>query len=541
MDKEQRSKKFYLKWPWNLIVYILLVVLLRLFAVPVILALMAWNKKQQPDGPEEGYCLQRTRNRLGWLGWSLLYLVIALCCGAVFFMQLGQDRADWDFKDWATLIICGAIALGATLLCIYETYAVFRDVFFPEKSRLAQSIRSQLPYPDEAPGVKELFAMVDQDIRENGQWFDRVAVGKEWVLGDDVSALDRVRVISGRNEIVRRHNGNRVQSTRIVELHILDDRQQIQLTGLRDPRELDALLNCLKLRAPEAIVVPYSQFSDYAAKSDEEWEELEREYRNRQAQRKQGEAERDYAAAQSNPDFAFTGLDGQRTSCFDQETIASQLAQLKQEGQFVRLEAFEPIPVPGLSGVSLSGVAAGMAGEKQALFARLKMADGGEQTLLKAAGEQEVRETFANLLGRRQLPDFSNLSLWTPIRSAGQSQQPLRRKLIYSDSRGATREFTSFSRRDVELAGEGLSDGKYKVVALYAGPRYLYLQAGDQTDGRVTVNAGRPDADELRVFEIKCTHRQAVEWLLAMHDGRFAPDFSQWQDITKKLQKQAKK
>lgn len=515
--------------------------LLRLFAIPVILALMAWNKMRQPDGPEEGYCLQRTRNRLAWLGWSLLYLVIGLCCGAVFFTQLGQDRADWDFKDWATLIVCGVIALGAALLCLYETYSVLRDVFFPEKSRLAQSIRSQLPYPDEAPDVKELFAMVDQDIRENGQWFDRVAVGKEWVLGDDVSALDRVRVISGRNEIVRRHNGNRTQSARIVELHILDDRQRIQITGLRDPRELEPLLNCLRLRAPEALVVPYSQFSDYSAKSDEEWDELEREYFRRQSQRERTETERAYSAAQSNPDFVFTGLDGQRTSRFDQETMASQLAELELEDQMVMLETLEPIPVPGLNGVSLSGVAAGITGGELALFARLKMSDGGAQTLMKTAGAREVQEAFANLLGWRRLPDFSNLSQWTPLRSAGQAQRSDRRKLIYSDSHGATREFTSFSRRDVELSGEGLSDGKYKVVALYAGTRYLYLEAGDQTDGRVTVNAGRPDGDRLRVFETKCTHRQAADWLLAMFDGRFDPDLSQWTDITEKPRKQSNK
>ena len=35
--------------------------------------------------------------------------------------------------------------------------------------RLAKSIRSQLPYPDEAPPVEELFAMVDRDIQANGQ------------------------------------------------------------------------------------------------------------------------------------------------------------------------------------------------------------------------------------------------------------------------------------------------------------------------------------------------------------------------------------
>lgn len=52
---EEKSKpKFYLKWPWNLVVYIALILVLRIFAIPVILVLSAWNKKQQPDGPAEG-------------------------------------------------------------------------------------------------------------------------------------------------------------------------------------------------------------------------------------------------------------------------------------------------------------------------------------------------------------------------------------------------------------------------------------------------------------------------------------------------------
>ena len=78
------------------------------------------------------------------------------------------------------------------------------------------------------------------------------------------------------------------------------------------------------------------------------------------------------------------------------------------------------------------------------------------------------------------------------------------------------------------------------MVALFAGPRYLYLKAGDQRDGRVTVNASRPDPDKLRVFETKCADRQASQWLLQMFEGMFDPDFSQWKDVTKKLEKEAK-
>ena len=73
-SKETSKKRFYLKWPWNVLVYIILVVVLRIFAIPVILLMMWWNKKQQPDGPEEGYCLQRTRGRLTGLIWAALCL-----------------------------------------------------------------------------------------------------------------------------------------------------------------------------------------------------------------------------------------------------------------------------------------------------------------------------------------------------------------------------------------------------------------------------------------------------------------------------------
>lgn len=76
METKETSKKgFYLKWPWNILVYIVLVAILRIFSIPVILLIMWWNKKQQPDGPEEGYCLQRTRGRLTGLIWAALVLV----------------------------------------------------------------------------------------------------------------------------------------------------------------------------------------------------------------------------------------------------------------------------------------------------------------------------------------------------------------------------------------------------------------------------------------------------------------------------------
>lgn len=164
MSSQQQAKRFYLKWPWNVVVYVVLALLLRIFSIPVILLLMAWNKKQQPNGPEKGYCLQRTRHRLARLAWAALYLVIGMACGALFISQLMGDKTGWEPTDYVILIIAGLLGLGGLLAGLYEGYTDLRDAFFPAKSRLAQSIRSQLPHPEEAPDVRELFAMVTRTL-----------------------------------------------------------------------------------------------------------------------------------------------------------------------------------------------------------------------------------------------------------------------------------------------------------------------------------------------------------------------------------------
>ena len=312
--------RFVLKWPLNWIVCGLFVAAAGYFIGYLWSALLAalflwWQKKQNPGAvPQGGYCLDRTRKRLARLVWALLYLLFALAGGVVFYMQLQEDRSAWEISDWAFTVFSAGAALVFTALGLYEAYTDLRDAFFPAKSRLAQSIRSQLPYPDEAPDVSELFAMVDKDIQENGQWFDRAAVGKQWVFGDDVTSVDRIRVVFGRDEIVRHHHNGRTQTSRTVELWILDDRRQAQCTALRNFKELQPLMDCIRLRAPDALYRPYSEYAGYCGKSDEEWQALEREYRQRRAQREQRQEEKSRFSAQSNPDFALTDIKGQRTS-----------------------------------------------------------------------------------------------------------------------------------------------------------------------------------------------------------------------------------
>lgn len=429
------KKRFALQWPWNWVVCGVFVVVAGYFIgylwSALLAALFLWIQKKRHPGevPQGGYCLDRTRKRLARLGWSLLYLVFAAAGGVVFYMQMQEDRAAWEIRDWAYTVFSAVLCLGGGVLCLYETYTDLRDALVPAKSRLAKSIRSQLPRPDEHYTVAELFAMVDRDIEENGLWFDRVAIGKSWVLGDEAASIPRIRGVFPRDEIKVRVSNNRSQSARIVELYLVDDRKQVQCTALRNPDELKAAVSCLRLRAPEAFFADHSRMADFMSRSDHEWQAMDREVCRRQEERLAREAE--------------------------QERLRDKSGAVYVPGQ--------------------------------------------------------------------------------PAQSPPRSKA----RLTLSDRTGVTRDYDSFTRRDVELAGEGLTGGQYTVAAYFDGPRYLYLKA--EPDGQVTVNASRPGPDRLWVFETKCQGAQARMWLIEMFEGVFAPDFSTWCDITEQLEKTAEK
>ena len=291
MQPEKKEKKqFYLKWPWNLVVYILLVVLFRVFSIPLILLLMWWNKKQQPGGPAEGYCMQRARGQLIQLVWAAVALLMAAAGAAYLTLSWNADKTGWDSMEYIKLAAAGLLAVGGVLVAGYLAYTGLRDAFCPEKSRLAQSIRDQLPYPEEAPPVKEMFAMVDEDLCRNGQWFGKLAVGSEWVLGDEAVMISHIRGAFRQDQIRTRRSGNRVSTTRILELWILDNRQQCHSTAFRLPKELQAAVECLRQRVPAAVFGEYDsrEYNDCIHADEQQWYFMEQEYERRKAQLEQG-------------------------------------------------------------------------------------------------------------------------------------------------------------------------------------------------------------------------------------------------------------
>ena len=517
------------------------------------------NQKEnlkQPDSPENGYCLQRTRRRLSCLLWAVLFFFLAFIFFGSFFYQLYMDKSDWDTMDHVLFYLSVPAGLVFSAACIYMTYIGIRDAFFPEKSTLAKSIRSQLPDPDKAPPVKELFAMVDKDIKDNGIWFDRIAVGKEWVLGDEVSLLSRIRAVFDRDEIVSHGSGKNRQHTRVIELYILDDRKQAQISSLQNPRELPMLIDCLKLRAPDAVFLPYQQYHNFLSKSADEWEKLEQEYRSRKEQRESQATQTAYENQNMTLSTSFAGVTSRVTADLIRQTLqnAVELAQSQDEALFDLIPS-QPFVQDGVPYSLLQCAAFGSQLDENQnrieglwIYLVLVPASGPNGRPVRNSMElsctQEQAESILLAWLQGEVPDLRN---WTEIDLSGmqitytkrQTDQSYPQKLLLMSASGAAQSHERFRREDVEVGADGILNGSYKQVDLTLTGGYLWIRVSVD-DGKYdscTVTATWPDGDKLRFFTTKCTARQAKCWLIDYYDGNFRPGGSGWKDITSKMTK----
>lgn len=231
----------------------------------------------------DGYCLAKTKKRMLFVVYGLLAVLAAVGMGLYGSTLLAEDRTYWGQQDYIKLAI-GFI--GVALFAVGGIYMIVtgaRDALFPAKSKLAVSIRGQLPHPEEAPDVTKLFDMVDQDLKENGKKFEGVVIGKEWMVGEEANYIPRIRVVSWRHDVNVR-NGHTAHT---IQLLIMDDRRQTHVTDLRNPNELKAAVDCLRLRAPAAVFQEYGGFSAYKSMGEQEWANLERGFQQRKAQLEQ--------------------------------------------------------------------------------------------------------------------------------------------------------------------------------------------------------------------------------------------------------------
>lgn len=425
--KETSKKRFYLKWPWNVIVYVLLVVALRIFAIPLILLIMWWNRRQQPDGPEEGYCLQRTRGRLtGLIPAALLAVGGGL---AIWFFAVAEtmpyeaERLKEEMSFGYYLI--PVVGAGAILVGLFLAYRSLRDALVPEKSALARSIRSQLPYPEEAPPVKELFAMVDQDLKQNGQWFGRLGVGKAWVLGDEASSIPRIRGVFSRVERHTRHAGKRTQVTYIYEIWIVDDRRQQQVTSLRSKREVEEAMDCLRRRVPAAVFGEYDsrEYNDliYAEEEEQRYAQ-ERAYRSRAAQYEEQNRREQEQQAQNQ---VLILPDGSVTSRITWDTIHQLLLRPNQTGEAAPFQLVPGVPFQG-QGHTFSRLVCLAGGTAQPTRILMEEYSGTPNVPGQYAWTQDLSAGEAETVLRGWLRgEIPALDGWTHMERSGRTWQPV--------------------------------------------------------------------------------------------------------------------
>lgn len=546
-DKKKLSR--FLRWPWIIIIYILLAAFLRLLSIPIILLLVWFQRKKNPYGAAEGYCLSRTRKRLGFVFWGLLLLFFSVAVGSVFVIGLRQDKTYWDMKDYITFwgSIGGALFLFVLSICI--GFIGVRDTFFPAKSALAQSIRNQLPYPDEAPPVEKLFAMVDNDLKENGQWFHPVGIGKEWVLGDLANRIDRIRGIFTVDEIHSHHTEHGTNSSRSLQLVLIDNRWQKSVTDFSSPQELQAAADCLALRVPDAARGRNGQCSRFLNMDDMEKEKFEREFRQKQSRRASERIQKETLGG-GPQDMILRQADGSVTSRVTSSLVEERLQScLKGNEAGFTLIPTRPVKENGKAFQELhcSVVQEGSGTEKVLLLLEQAPSGGNRNFAMSLATDPpQAREILQGWL-RRQIPDLAGWELREmnaiPQNTKSQPRQTSKARLVLVFASGASEGHTTFTQEDVQVAAEGLINGTYQIVDLTLPPGYLWIraEAGNKMDGRCTVEATRPDADKLRFFSIKASPRQAAAWLTAYALGSFLPGENGWKEITKQIEKNSKK
>ena len=534
----KEKKGGFLRWPWNAAVYIALLAVFRLFAVPIILILMAVQRKNNPHGVEEGYCLSRTRRRFSWVLWGLLWLAAAAGLFYVFYIGFQQDRTYWESSDYVTLAVSGGGGALFLLLGAYMGYAGARDTFFPEKSALAASIRSQLPYPEEAPPVGELFAMVDRDLKANGRWFDEMGIGREWVLGEQANRIDRIRGVFVVDETRTRRSGGRTITSRVLQLVLVDDRWQKHITDFKKPQELRAAADCLALRVPDARRGTNSQWSAFWSMDESEREAFERDFRQKQSRRASEAAQREILS-EGPQDMILKRRNGEVTSRVTASLVEEVLKRcLSGEESGFELMPTRPVEGGGRTFRSLDCLIRAEEEEKVLLLLELAPSEGENLALALTTDARGAEKVLRGWL-LREVPDLTGWDL-RRVYSAPQAARPqaqrksqARLSLVYAS--GAAENHTTFTEEDVQMAAEGLVDGTYQLVDLTHASGYLWIRvtAGDKMDARCTVEATKPEGAELGFYMAKMPPKEAAAWLTGYPRGEFLPGGRDWKRVKK--------
>lgn len=380
--------------------------------------------------------------------------------------------------------------------------------------------------------------MVDKDLEANGRWFDSMGIGQEWVLGELASRIDRIRGIFVVDETRTRHSGGRTTTSRVLQLVLVDDRWQKHITDFKKPQELRAAADCLALRVPEARRGTNSQWSAFWSMDESEREDFERDFRQKQNLRASEAAQREILS-EGPQDMILKRRGGEVTSRVSAALVEDTLKRcLSGEESGFELTPTRPVESGGRVFRSLNCLVRQEAAEQVLLLLELAPSEGESLALARTTDARGAEEVLKGWL-RREVPDLTGWDLRrvydAPKTSAPQSRRKSQAKLSLLYASGAAENHTTFTEEDVRMAAEGIVDGTYQLVDLTHASGYLWIRvtAGDKLDGRCTVEATRPEGEELGFYITKMPPREAAAWLTGYPHGEFQPGGRDWKRVKK--------
>lgn len=227
--------------------------------------------------------------------------------------------------------------------------------------------------------------------------------------------------------------------------------------------------------------------------------------------------------------YIFIDAQGKRSSCATSEDIQTQLKAIaSQSGGCIALQLLPPRPVPGAGRLEQIRCFSYGSEKPLTLLAVLQTEHRTKKGYLTEANLPQAAACF-ELIMTGGLEDFSG---WTPTiikqNPNANAAQPQQQLTLFFQERHETHRF--FTRRDLELAVDGLAAGKYRRVELaFRFVSFDAFPSGEKNS--VTLRLTLQQQQAQRAFEKTGTPTQVKFWLNQMLDNGIPEQLYGWQEI----------
>ncbi len=378
----------------------------------------------------------------------------------------------------------------------------------PAHCRLGGSVRAQSPASPK--DTTALFADIDADIRDHGQRFGDLSIGREWVLFLDAMRISRIQGIFTAAIPPEREGESGTYS-----LWLADVDNNLLEAFLPSRKTLEDARAHLLERVPDAFIGGEDDLEFFFAMDGADRREINRRVRARQAAQ----------AAPGPVAFAYAGPDGIPTSLATEAGIEAEFAA-HPDGA-ADLVPLSPLFLP--TGEECFSIACEPDGKGRFRFMLFLRRGDDYRRSERSMERAEARTLFLDCF-RRGLPPSANgwqETAWE------RDLPPERQSLLVDEER-----FDDNTFEDVEAALDGVDAGVYGSFLLMPGDfGYLSLNGKQGRDYIVETAFPAPDGD-FEYYRIKTPRRdQVLFWFSAYYEHAQPPYVDGWEDVTKAMRR----